>query len=152
MDEITKAICKSCEGYAAYYGDVRRQITSEYAADGRWVLASLFALNSGGLFGLLQIEEQSKLTVASAFSFWFGICAAFAVAIYSQRRTRAFNDAISGLERLYVLGAATGLLDEEEAESLENAKRAVSTKLAPFLTSASFLAFSLGLLTAALTV
>ncbi len=134
----------AAERYANYYGDIRRQLSGEFAADVRWMSASLFALNAGGLVTIAGMKIGAEGLFASAVLFWMGILAAFSFVFYSQRKTQAFVKAISGLEEQYVLAAATGEMDVERIAELEAAKRAVKTGLGTPISIASFAMFSAG--------
>lgn len=144
-EEQMAAIKDASERYAAYYGDVRRLLTAEFAADVRWQTASLFALNAGGLLSLANEVTLSTHHKYAGLGFWLGIVFAFALVSYSQMQTKIFVSAVSGLEEKYVLSAATGSLDEREITGLEEKKRGVSTALAPYLSTGSFLMFSIAI-------
>ena len=132
-------------GYAAYYGDVRCQLTSEFAADVRWLTASLFALNAGGLVTVSGLKHSGQAQYASALLFWVGILAAFSFVLYSQKKTKSFVSTISGLQESYLLAEATGELDIVRIARLETAKLLVKSSFATPIAVASFAMFTAGL-------
>ena len=108
--------------YAAYFGDIRRHLSSEFASETKWLTASLFALNAGGLAAVsgLQLIGSSKFVAAAMF--WIGILGAFSYVSYSLRKTKAFVATISSLEEQYILASVTGVLDTEKVAGIEKEK------------------------------
>ncbi len=132
--------------YASYYGDIRRHLSTEFASETKWLTASLFALNAGGLITLSGLKLCQSSKFIPAYLFWIGILAAFAFVNYSLRKTKQFMATISSLEEQYVLGSVTGKLNEGVITNLESQKGALTTKLSALFSVGSFLAFSGGLL------
>lgn len=131
--------------YAHYYGDVRRLLASEYAAEVRWITASLFALNAGGLLSLAGKDRLSATQQYAGYGFWLGVLLAFCYVIYSQAKTKKFLLIIQHLENAWVVCAATGRLNEARVAELEKEKSQVNSKWAIYLASSSFLMFSLAI-------
>ena len=149
MDETERkslAIKSASTRYAEYYGDVRRRLTEEYSRDVRWTVASIFALNSGGLLAISQSASLSIGDVVAAGLFWLGISLAFARVSYSQKKTRKFVGAITKLEEVHVLASTTGRIDGLRAKKYESEKNNVKTGAAGYLLYFSYGCFSLALL------
>ena len=138
------AVRSASEKYALYYGDIRRHLSSEFAAEVRWRTASLFALNSGGLLAVDRLESAHSLQFVAFGCFWAGIATAFIFTVYSSHKSKAYAAAITILEEQYVLAWARGFLDSTSIEEAEKAKRSVSTKWAPFISISSFIMFTIG--------
>lgn len=132
--------------YASYYGDMRRHLSTEFAAEVKWLTASLFALNAGGLATLLNAKLSQADKILPAIFFWFGTLCAFAFVSYSLRKTKNFAATISSLEEQYVLASVTGNLDQENISILEDNKNRLSTKLSAVFSIGSFSAFTIALI------
>ncbi len=145
MSETVDEWKAGADRYTHYYGDVRRLLASEYAAEVRWITASLFALNAGGLLSLAGKDKLSATQQDAGFSFWLGVLLAFCYVIYSQAKTKKFLLIIQHLENAWVVCAATGRLNEALVAELENVKSQVNSKWAIYLAASSFLSFSLGI-------
>ena len=143
---IEDVIKDASDRYAQYYGDVRRHLAGEFSAEIRWLTASLFALNAGGLAALSNRSALSNIQHLAGFGFWLGIFFAFGFISYSQSKTKKYVGIIQKTEELYVLAAATGDLDRNAITALDNEKKSVKTSLSPFLSAASFAAFSIALI------
>ena len=141
-DERIKA---GADRYTLYYGDIRRLLSSEYAAEVRWITASLFALNAGGLVSLSGKNLSVLTQWLAGFSFWVGVLLAFGFVLYSQYKTKKFLDVIQHIENCWVVSAATGKLDEERLKPLEKEKKNIDTKFSSYFSIGSFLMFSIGL-------
>ena len=139
------AIKSGAERYAQYHGDVRRLLSSEYAADVRWLTASLFALNAGGLVSLASKDAVGLVQRLAGISFWAGIFLAFGLVFYSQRQTMRFLNIIQNIEECWVLAATTGQMDEERLTRLDAEKGQVSTHLSPYFSIGSFALFTIAL-------
>lgn len=140
------AMKDASDRYAQYYGDVRKHLVGEFSAEIRWLTASLFALNAGGLAALSNRSELSNIQRLAGFGFWLGIFFAFSYIYYSQIKTKKFVGIIQKTEELYVLAAATGQLDRSAIAALDSERKSVGTTLAPFLSAGSFVAFSIALI------
>jgi hypothetical protein len=126
--------------------EARRTLVEEHSANFRWLLASFLALNSGGLFGVAQVDETKPWVAIAALCFWVGIAATLGNAWYSQIQTRKFIQAQEKLERFWMMVASNGLIDEMEGDRLEKERNTVSGEWGRWIGLLSFLAFSLGLL------
>ncbi len=140
--EVWKA---GADRYAKYYGDVRQLLSTEYAAGVRWITASLFALNAGGLASLVGKDDMNAMDKCVVLCFWLGILSAFWYVVYSQTKTKKFLGIIQNIENAWVVIAATGHRDEEKLESLEREKLEVKSELAVYLAVGSFAMFSLAI-------
>jgi hypothetical protein len=141
-DEAYKA---GADRYAQYFGDIRRHLASEFAIEIRWITASLFVLNAGGL---VSLSGKDKLELSQKFagvSFWFGILLAFSFVFYSQHKTKKFVSVIQYIENYWVIVAETGQQDEEKILRLEKMKNGISAKLSNYFSAGSFVMFSVGL-------
>lgn len=145
MKEVDETKAASAH-YASYYGDIRRQLSIEFASETKWLTASLFALNAGGLITLSGIKIDQAKILLPAFMFWIGILGAFAFVNYSLRKSRQFVSIISALEEQYVLASVTGNLNVSLMESLEKQKNAMTTKLSALFSFCSFAGFTGGLI------
>jgi hypothetical protein len=143
-DEV-EALKAGADRYAKYYGDVRQLLSAEYAAAVRWITASLFALNAGGLISLAGEDDLEVIEEYAGFCFWMGILLAFCYVVYSQAKTKKFLGIIQRIENLWVIAAATGSCDEGKLEQLELEKSQVKSELAVYLAVGSFLMFSLAI-------
>lgn len=132
--------------YAGYYGDIRRHLSTEFASETKWLTASLFALNAGGITSLSGRTVGAGVNALPILLFWLGILSAFAYVNYSFRKTRQFVSIISSLEEQYVLGSVTSVLNGQVIAELENQKNALTTKLSTPLSVCSFMAFTAALL------
>jgi hypothetical protein len=146
-DEIQRvqAIKSVALGYAAYFGDIRRHLSAEFAAEVRWLTASLFALNGGGLVALNGQTTFCRSDAISGLFFLLGVSCAFGHVLYSQQKTIAFLGAIQKLEEVYILASATGSLDEAKAAEWEKKRYAVTTGFSRYLSGSSFAFFCIGL-------
>jgi hypothetical protein len=145
MIDIT-ALEKASERYAQYYGDIRRHSVTEFAADVRWLTASLFALNAGGLAGVSQIDSLGKLAWIPAILFWLGILTAFAFVRYSLTKTKEFVAVISAIEEQYILQAATRDPKADHLAALEERRKSIRTGLGTMISTSSFLMFTVGVI------
>jgi hypothetical protein len=132
--------------YAEYYKDVRHLLSEEFSSNVRWLTASLFALNAGGLASLASKSPLSAMQECAGVVFWLGTTFAFAHVSYAQRRTNQFLQVIQKIENHWVNVAITGSNDAQTIKDLEDQKRAIKTGLAPFLAFGSFAMFSFALL------
>ena len=131
--------------YAQYYADIRRILSEDYAANVRWITASLFALNAGGL---VSFAGKTKLNITqqyAGYAFYAGIFLAFGYVIYSQIKSKKFLGTIQHIENCWVDCAASGQLDEQRLSKLEKEKSRTSTKLAIVFPIGSFAMFSFGM-------
>jgi hypothetical protein len=131
--------------YAQYYGDVRRALTTEFAADNRWIIASLSALNAGGLVSLASKASLCIAQELAGLSFWCGILFAFCYVKYSQFVTKRFLLIIQRIEECWVITAATGEPNKSLLAKLEREKQQASLKWSDYLAIGSFAMFSVGL-------
>lgn len=133
------------ERYSQYYSDIRRLLTSEHAAEVRWLTASLFALNAGGLASL---ANKGTLSIAQQFAglgFWLGIFLAFCFVTYSQFKTKKFIKIIIDIENCWVNACIAGKVDNDRLVDLEGAKSQVNTRLSSLFSVGSFAMFSIAL-------
>lgn len=144
MDDV-EAWKAGADRYALYYGDVRRLLATEYAAAVRWITASLFALNAGGLVSLASKDELTVTQQYAGYGFWFGVFLAFSYVTYSQAKSMEFLKIIQHIENAWVVAAATGDVDHQRLTKLENDKSKVSSKFAVILSIASFAMFSVAM-------
>jgi hypothetical protein len=144
MSSIEKTKAASVH-YASYYGDIRRHLSTEFASETKWLTASLFALNAGGLVTVSGLVLPQAGKAIPALLFWLGILGAFAYVNYSLRKTKHFVATISSLEEQYILASVTGELDGEMVAKLEQQKDSLTTKLSDLLSAGSFVAFTAGL-------
>lgn len=133
------------ERFANYFGDVRRQLSSEFAAEVRWITASLFALNAGGMLHVAGDDKIEKLQRLAGISFWLGILLAFGFVIYSQHKTKQFLYIIQKIEECWVITAATGVPGGEQLKQLELQKQQLKTGLSKLFSIGSFLMWSIGI-------
>lgn len=145
MIDKVEALKDGCDRYAEYYADIRRLLSAEYAAEVRWITASLFALNAGGLFALAGKQDLRAIQECAGGLFWLGIFFTFCYVMYSQAQTKKFLCIIQNLENAYVVAAASGYLDQTRVDHLEIAKAKISTHLAKYLAISSFFTFSLAI-------
>jgi hypothetical protein len=140
-----QAVKLAASGYAAYFGDIRRHLSDEFAAEVRWLTASLFALNGGGLLALNGQTTFCRSDAICGVFFLLGVSCAFGYVLYSQQKTKTFLGAIQNLEEIYILASATGSLDEVRAAEWEKKKAAVTTGFSNYLSGSSFAFFCIGL-------
>jgi hypothetical protein len=132
--------------YAEYYRDVRHLLSDEFSSNVRWLGASLFAINAGGLVSLAAKGTLSCIQERAGFIFWLGIALAFAHVAYAQLRTNQFLQVIQKIENYWVNVAVTGNPEDNKIDDLELQKGNIKTTLAPILAFGSFVMFSLALL------
>ncbi len=131
--------------YAQYFGDIRRHLSAEFAAEIRWITASLFALNAGGL---LQIAKNDRLQLLQQFAglaFLAGVILAFGFVTYSQHKTKQFLRIIQKIEECWVVTAATGVPGGEKLARLESEKEGIKTGLSNAFSVGSLLMFIAGI-------
>lgn len=145
IETTEQAIRGAADRYAHYYGDIRRHLAGEFAAEVKWLTASLFALNAGGLAALAGLDKTNYHQKWAGFGFWVGILLAFLFILYSQHKTKKFISIIQHLEQCYVMAAVTGELDQPLIARLEKEKGDVNTGLSSFLSIGSFVSFSMAL-------
>ena len=139
------AVKLGASGYAQYYGDIRRLLSTEFAAEVRWLTASLFALNAGGLVTLAGKSALNASQRYAGFGFWLGILFAFIFVLYSQHKTKEFLNIVQQMENCWVLAFATGDIDTEQLSELERAIKGSKAKLGDVFSVASFSMFSVAI-------
>jgi hypothetical protein len=78
-------------------------------------MASLLAINSGGLFALADLTTvNSDLRATAAISFVVGILSALAIAWLGQIASRKFLIPMNEMTAFWMVVAASGHFDEEE--------------------------------------
>jgi hypothetical protein len=132
--------------YAECYRDVRHLLSDEFSSNVRWLGASLFALNAGGLASLSAKGLLNYTQECAGFIFWLGIALAFAHVAYAQLRTNQFLQVIQKIENYWVNVAVTGEPEDKKIAALETQKGKIETTFAPILALGSFVMFSLALL------
>jgi hypothetical protein len=97
----------------------RRLIIDEHSASFRWLMASLLAINSGGLFLLKDMAiADPAWQISAAICFYLGIVAALAVAWFGQRSNRRSIQAAVNVESFWAVVSSTGRLDQEAHSEL----------------------------------
>jgi hypothetical protein len=131
--------------YAEYHRDIRQLLSAEFSSNVRWLTASLFALNAGGLASLATRNPPASMQQCAGTVFWLGIAFAFVLVGYSQQRTNKFLGIIQKIENYWINVSVTGCPNDDEIAALESKKNRVSTNLAPIFAVSSFLMFSIAL-------
>ncbi|MCR2832684.1 hypothetical protein [Parerythrobacter lacustris] len=127
-------------------GEIRRVLVDEHSASYRWIMASLLAVNSGGVFAVIGTDIAKVAMGLSAAAFWFGILLAFVTAWLGQVQTRKFIQANSKLEEYWAIVAVTGQVDLDKGAKLEEARSAIDSTIPRWTGIGSFVAFSIGFL------
>jgi len=149
-DEDQEKIGRAAGAYAAYYGDIRRWLATEYGTDIRWLTASLFALNGGGLVALSGKKDLCLYDLVSGSSFLLGLCGAFGFVVYSQSKVKQFSHIIHKIEEKWLLVSTTGANLQAEILKLEKEKADLKTGLSNYFTGFAFAMFVTGLVSFAI--
>jgi len=127
----------------------RQALLDEHSASFRWIMASLLALNGGGLLAF----RDSDMTVGSyglvaIFFFYIGIGAALLVAMFGQRAVQAMLLPVSEMQSFWSLTAATGEFSKANHDSIVTKINDASPMglCARFAGYISFVAFTVGML------
>jgi hypothetical protein len=92
----------------------------QHNATGRWLLASLFALNGGAILASINSSIIDKSTVLwSAPVFFVGILLAFVMAIMTQRSDRGMIAALSVWGLYWTQVASTKTRDDEQEKKIQ---------------------------------
>ena len=127
--------------------DSRKHLIIQHSASFMWIIASLLALNSGGLFLLKDVEPDSGAWVVAGVSFYLGISFALAIGWISQRAIREGLVQISKAESFWATVIATGQYSSEEHSLLANEGQNGSSRPGGWFALLSFAAFSVGFFT-----
>jgi hypothetical protein len=150
-DEIRKI--GELEFQAANSG--RNSLLEEHSSSFKWLMASLLAINGGGLLGLKDIDESLSVMglIAGGF-FYLGIAGALLVAWLGQRSARALLEPLSELTGFWKAVSVTGYFAEDDHKAiLERMKTSIGQAKYPAWAGwVSFASFSLGLLTLGMTL
>lgn len=126
----------------------RRTLIEEHSAAFRWLLASLLAVNGGGVLVLKDLLRFSLANAVIAASFFLGgIMFALLTGWFSQRANRAMIQPLSEMIAFWITCAETNEFDEgtfkQVSETLTPAlKKARPTQICGWLSAMSFLAGS----------
>lgn len=123
-------------------------ILEQHASSFKWLMASLLALNAGGLLSISDIKFSSQaVLIVSSFSFYLGIGLALLIAVFGQLSANASLPPLERLAAFWVETALDGEFDEDEFSKLNadlqsTVKIALRSRIVGWI---SFLAFSVGL-------
>jgi len=123
------------------------KVIDEHSASYRWLLASLFILNSGGLAAHLN-SSFSKYQTLSALSFYIGVTFALIAAVLGQRFGRVFTKELEKFVFFWLQVKSSGDLNEKDYEERNKAmeKASKSGRWLSISGLMSFVGFSLGIL------
>jgi alpha-beta hydrolase superfamily lysophospholipase len=128
--------------------EARQRLVDEHSASFRWLMASLLAINGGGLVTMASLADMvsnKASLVASAGAFWLGILAALGVASLGQVINRKAANVLSEIELFWTVVAIYGNLDPEEGQKLDDKYDSVSSRSAKWCGFLAVACFSVGL-------
>ena len=126
----------------------RNVLLDEHSASFRWLMASLLAVNGGGLITFRESDlPLDGFGIIAAACFYVGMGAAFLIAMFGQRASQAMLSPVSEMVSFWNLASATGDFEETEYDKILYKVNAVGpigtgSRVAGYT---SFLAFTLGL-------
>lgn len=129
----------------------RRHVVEEHSSEFRWLLASLLAVNGGGLLFLKQeLEQPTPLILASGLIFLVGIVFALLTGWQSQRANRAMIKPISLQTALWISVIETGEIQQDEYQRIEKEfqsamKVARCTQILGWVSAVAFILASIAL-------
>lgn len=127
----------------------RTSLMEEHSASFKWLMASLLAINAGGLLALKDAKGPlSAISLASGCCFYLGIAGALMVAWLGQRSARALLEPLSELVGFWKAVSVFGHFEEADHKAILSRVQA-SVRQARYPAWAgwlSFLSFSIGLL------
>jgi alpha-beta hydrolase superfamily lysophospholipase len=128
--------------------EARQRLVDEHSASFRWLMASLLAVNGGGLVTMASLADKvanETALIASAGAFWLGILAALGVASLGQTINRKAANVLSDIELFWTVVAIYGNLDQEKAQELDDRYVSVSSRSAKWCGYVAVACFSVGL-------
>ena len=127
--------------------DNRRMGFEAYVSVGKWMLATLLALNSGGLIAVLNAEELGS-RFASAVCFYIGIMIALGLGWHTQWNLKRSFEALKHYELFLRHVQATGKLDQELGDALSESIHSQGRWTRRALHAGCVISFSAGLFAA----
>jgi len=125
----------------------RQALLEEHSASFKWLMASMLALNSGGLFALSDMADiEGAHRAASAIMFVIGILCALAIAWLGQISARKMLEPLSEMTSFWIVAAASGQFNEDEHSRIGSEIQSVidKSKKARYCGWVSVVAFVLG--------
>jgi FtsH-binding integral membrane protein len=122
----------------------RATLIDEHSAAFRWLMASLLAINGGGLVALADIELPKNFYVGSGASFWIGIVAALGLGWRSQVINRKAMEKLAVVEQVWTTALALGELNSLVAQTADEGLASVKSTSARVFGWLSVAAFSGG--------
>ena len=93
----------------------KQTIIEEHSASFKWLMASMLAINAGGLLKVGELESVSPAhQLTAAVAFLIGILAALAIAWLGQIAGRKMIEPLAQAIAFWTMTSATGEFDEEE--------------------------------------
>jgi hypothetical protein len=132
----------------------RRMLIDEHSSSFKWLMASLLAINAGGMATLSSVDVERPVhffLFLAGGAFWFGIVASLGFAWRGQQITRRAIKAMSDIELFWTLVAIYGRLDQEKGQSLDDALNQIDTRSAGLFGFFALLAFTVGVVCVGLT-
>jgi len=97
----------------------KQTILEEHSASFKWLMASMLAINAGGLVKCADVVGiPSSWRLVAAISFLVGVLAALAIAWLGQRAARAMLTPLGEMIAFWTLVSATARFDETEHKKL----------------------------------
>jgi hypothetical protein len=130
-------------------GSLMKTLLEEHSAAYRWLMASLLALNSGGLFAIHKgFSAENLFVFLSSVAFYIGVAAALTVALLGQIAAQKMLPSLSAAGIFWAEVAETGVFTKEEFERVMGNVTGAKTvgRWAPIAGFVSFIAFSAGLI------
>ena len=125
--------------------DARKHLLSQQSSSLMWLIASLLALNSGGLFLLKDVKPYSGQWVVAGFSFYLGTAFALAVGWLSQRTSGVNLAQVARAEAFWATVTASGQFSPREHARMMDEGQNVGSRAGRWFALLSFVAFSAGL-------
>lgn len=130
-------------------GSLIRTLVEEHSAAYRWLMASLLAINSGGLFAVHKsFAAENLFAFLSIAAFYIGVAAALTVAFLGQKAAQKLLPSLSAAGIFWAEVAETDAFTKEEYDRVMGNVSGAKTvgRWAPIAGFVSFIAFSFGLI------
>jgi hypothetical protein len=123
--------------------EARRTILEEHSAAFRWLMASLLAINAGGLLALDDAKTQSPYLLISGGLFLIGVLASLLIGVFSQRANQAVIVHLANVTNFWIEAYEKDEFDSESHQNLMDAgtavlRRARSSRVAGWASAISF--------------
>lgn len=122
----------------------RATLIEEHSAAFRWLMASLLAINGGGLVSIASLELPNEYFLSSGACFWLGIIGALGVGWRSQAINRKAIEKLSEIEQVWTTVLALVELNSLEAQRVDEGLASVKSTSARVFSWMSVGSFTIG--------